>query len=119
MMLNYKEQYILLCSQLMGSIDESTTDEDIQNHNNTMKKLGDLYHQVENISDKSFFLVLLEHSDVQTRMLAAAHCLGLNIYLSEAKSVLKKIAKFKDDPQVAFEAQAILDVWKEQGYLKF
>jgi hypothetical protein len=39
--------------------------------------------------------------------------------ISEAKKVLSSLAKSKANPILAFNAQATLDVWKQQGYLKF
>ena len=35
------------------------------------------------------------------------------------KKVLSSLAKSKSNPILAFEAQATLDVWEQQGYLKF
>lgn len=84
-----------------------------------MKQLRILYYQVEEIEDKSFLLELLSDECERTKVLVAAHCLGLNVYTSEAKKVLSSIAKNKANSIVAFEAQATLDVWKQQGYLKF
>lgn len=111
----YINRYILYGSDL----NDCTTKEDVKKHNAAMKKLSVLYHEVEQLSDKSFLLSLLSNDNIRLRSLVAAHCLGLNVYTSEAKKVLKAIARSKDNPVVAFNAQATLYVWKKQGYLKF
>ncbi len=69
--------------------------------------------------DKSFLLELLSNENDRTKALVATHCLGYGVYVSEAKKVLSSLAKSKANPILAFEAQATLDVWKQQGYLKF
>ena len=115
MMTGYKEQYLLHCANL----NDCTTKEEVKQHNAAMKQLGKLFHQIEGELDKSFLLELLLNENDRTKALVAAHCLGFGVYVSEAKKVLSALAKSKVNPILAFEAQATLDVWKKQGYLKF
>ena len=115
MIKDYKEQYLLYCANLC----DCTTKENVKRHNTAMKQLGKLYHQIESEKDKSFLLELLQNESERTKALVAAHCLGLGVYISEAKKVLSVLAESKANPILAFEAQATLDVWKQQGYLKF
>lgn len=114
-MADHLARYLSLCSHL----NDCTTKADVRRHNAAMKKLGRLYHQIEGEQDRSFLLALLENDDGRTRVLAAAHCLGLGVYLPEAKKVLSALAEAKADPVLAFEAKTTLDVWRQQGYLRF
>ena len=115
MKIDYKNEYLIYSSKL----NDCTTKRDVRIHNAAMRKLGKLYNIVKNEPDKSFFLDLLQDDNERTRMLAAAHCLGLGVYTSKAKRVLTQLSKNNGNPIVAFEAQATLDVWKQQGYLQF
>lgn len=115
MKVNYKEKYLLYSADL----NDCTTKENVKRHNAAMKQLSKLYHQLENEKDKSFLLELLQNKNDRTKLLVAAHCLGLGVYISEAKKVLSILAKNKSNSILAFEAQATLDVWKQQGFLKF
>lgn len=115
MMTDYKELYLLYCADLC----DCTKKEDVKRHNAAMKHLGKLFYQIEGELDKSFLLELLQNENDRTKALVAAHCLGFGVYVSEAKNILSALAKSKVNPILAFEAQATLDVWKQQGYLKF
>ena len=112
---DYKTQYLSYCANL----NDCTTKAEAKRHNTSMKQLCKLFYQVEREQDRSFLLELLKNDDGRTRALVAAHCLGLGVFISEAKRVLKDLARDKTNPILAFEAQATLDVWKKQGYLKF
>ena len=114
-MVKYQELYITLCLELNKGYKKS----DVKAHNIAMKELAKIFYQAKKEQDKSFFLELLRNDSVQVRLIASAHCLGLNIYIGEAKKVLTSIAKDRSNVKLAFEAQATLDVWKQQGYLKF
>lgn len=112
---DYKEQYILYCADL----NKGYSKKDVREHNVAMKKLGELFYKIKNDPDKTFLMELLQVDDKRVASLVAAHCLGLGVYIPEAKKVLSTLAKDKTNPILAFEAQATLDVWKQQGYLKF
>ena len=114
-MTDYKELYLLHCADL----NDCTTKEDVKRHNAAMKRLGKLFYQIEGELDKSFLLELIRNENDYTKALVAAHCLGFGVYVSEAKKTLSALAKTTVNPILAFEAQATLDVWKQQGYLKF
>ena len=112
---NYLELYIYQCSLL----NKGYTKSDIKAHNVAMKELAKIFYHFKEEQDKSLFLELLQNESNQVRLMAAAHCLGLNAYIDEAKKTLVQIAKDRRNAELAFEAQATLDVWKQQGYLKF
>ena len=114
-MVNYFEKYKELCAELT----DATNKDEVKQHNKAMKKLAKLFCEVEKQEDKSFLLELIKDENPRTSTLVAAHCLGLGVYVKEAKSVLKKNSKIKDNPTVAFNAEMTLDVYKSQGYLKF
>lgn len=115
LMINYLELYITHCSAL----NKGYTKRDVKAHNIAMKELAKIFYQVQREKDKSFYLELLHNKSSQVRLIAAAHCLGLNEYIAEAKKTLISIAKDTSNVELAFEAQATFDVWKKQGYLKF
>ena len=112
---NYLELYIYQCSLL----NKGYTKSDVKAHNSAMKELAKIFHHFKGEPDKSLFLELLHNESNQVRLMAASHCLGLNEYIDEAKKTLNQIAKDKRNAELAFEAQATLDIWKKQGYLKF
>lgn len=115
LMIKYKEDYIFHCSAL----NKGYTKKDVKAHNAAMKELAKIFYQVQKEQDKSFYLELLHDNSIQVRLMAAAHCLGLNEYIDEATKTLISIARDKTNVELAFEAQATLDVWKQQGYLRF
>lgn len=114
-MINYIAEYVSLCAALHNGYGKTS----VKKHNVAMKELEKLFHHAKHEQDKSFYLELLQNESSQVQLIAAAHCLGLNEYIREAKKVLRTIAKDKTNPELAFEAQATFDVWKEQGYLQF
>ena len=115
MITDYKGQYLLHCANL----NDCTTKNYVKRHNAAMKQLSKLFYQVEGESDKTFLLELLTTENDRTKALVAAHCLGFGVYVSEAKKVLSALAKSNANPILAFEARATLDVWTQQGYLRF
>ena len=90
-------------------------------HNNAMEQLAKLYYQFE--KDRKYaenlYISLMRHEDDRVRLNAAASCLALNVNITDAQKNLKQISKTNFDPSVRFEAEMTLDIWKEQGYLKF
>lgn len=112
---DYKNQFLKLCLNLK----QGSTKKDIIVHNRSMKGLSKIFYKVQKIEDKSFYLELLHEDSIQVRLIAAAHCLGLNIYVEDAIKTLSNIANNKINNELAFDAQATLDVWKQQGYLTF
>ena len=113
--MNYKELYLLYCSDLNNCTDKN----DVKRHNAAMKKLSKLYAELKPVADKSYLLELLQIGDDRTRSLVAAHCLGYGVYLPEAKRVLSKLSKQHRDPYIAFEAKETLAIYMQQGNLHF
>lgn len=112
---DYIELYLLYCADL----NDCTTKEDVKRHNAAMKRLGKLFYQIQGEPDKTFLLELLQNENDRTKALVAAHCLGFGVHVLEAKKTLSVLTKSKINPILAFEAKAILETWKQQGYLKF
>lgn len=111
----YLELYIHQCSLL----NKGYTKSKVKAHNIAMKELAKIFYHFKEEEDRALFLELLHNESNQVRLMAAAHCLGLNVYIDEAQKTLNQIAKDKHNVELAFEAQVTLDVWKQQGYLKF
>lgn len=107
-------EYYELCREL----NDGTTKEDIRRHNLAMKKLTKLYKKLANVEDKSFVHMLLDNQDVQVSFIVATHCLGWGIYQKEAKKVLNRLARMKDNTELAFDAKMTLEIYKEQGYIE-
>ena len=110
-LLEIKNDYVFYGSML----NDCTSKTKSRKHNKAMGQLSILYHKAETMSDKSFYLELLDNEMPKIRTIVAAHCLGLGIYLDKAQEVLKEIAEYKNDPIMAFEAKATLEVWEKRG----
>lgn len=59
MMMDYKELYLLYCANLCADSNDYTTKEGVKRHNAAMKQLSKLFHQIEDESDKSFFVRII------------------------------------------------------------
>ena len=81
-----------------------------------MGELSKLYSQVKNEHDKSFYLDLLKHPNPRVRRIAAAHCLGMNVYRFRAISALKAIIRESENTHDVFVAKSTIEVWKKQGH---
>ena len=112
---NYFEKYEELCEELT----DATNKEEVKQHNRAMKKLAKLFYEVEKLEDKSFLKELLKHENPRTSTLVASHCLGLGVYIKEAKNTLKRNSRIKNYPTVAFNAEVTLEIYNSQGYLEF
>lgn len=112
---NYKEEYTIIC----GSLEDCTSKSKVKKHNKAMKKLSRLFHEIAAVEDKSFLIDLLGDSNPRTRLIVAAHCLGLKAYVPQAVVVLKELSRDTSNPFISFEADATLNVWKKTGYLSF
>lgn len=116
---NDSQEYVNRYRELCSELNTGTNKEDIKKHNLAMKKLGNLFHQLKQQEDKSFALGLLCDEDISVSSIIAAHCLGWGVYKNEAKKVLKKISRTKNNPLIAFDAEMTLKVYQMQGYLDF
>lgn len=85
-------------------------------HNHAMKSLGKIWRQLKQDPsiDTSFFLQLLEDENLALRKLAAAHCLGLGIYVFKARRTLKNLMREKN-PYISGTAGFTLEAWKRNG----
>ena len=113
---DYANRIVSLCLML----DEYTT-AGVKQHNKAMDGLSIIYHELE--ADKEYaqelYLYLMGHDDDRVKATAAAHSLGLNINVPIAKKTLIKIMRNSSKPLARFNAEMTLQVWKEQGFLKF
>jgi len=67
---------------------------------------------------RSVLPLLFRNENTDTRTLAAAHCLALNVFVKEAEEVLETVASDAAGGIFAFNARMTLKAWREQGYLK-
>jgi len=83
------------------------------------KKVIKLFKLIEkNINlAKEILPELFKHESCKVRIAAAAHCLSLKIFETEAVEILERISNLQIR-FFSFEAKMTLKVWREQGYLK-
>ena len=89
-------------------------------HNRAHRHLGGIWRKLKQDPsiDRSFFLQLLEDENPALRMLSAAHCLGLGVYVPQARKVLKKLTG-STDPYISSTAKFTLDTWRKNGTVRF
>lgn len=97
---------------------------DYRTANTQARTLKRIYQKIESGSmDSAILLELSRHESISVRGWAAAHILGLKQELEKAEGVLDDIAtmsgKSVEENLVIFDAQMVLKIWKERGYLKF
>lgn len=109
----YKSKIIHYSSKLY--CETQNTKLDVLKHNTNFDKLQKIFKQFEKEEDKSLLLELLEHESEKVRLEVAAECLSLNIYIKQAKKVLRKLSKLSGE--LGFVAEMTLEVYQEQGYL--
>lgn len=102
-------------------IEKATLGGDYRANNKYGRKNLRIYRTIsENISDGINILYkLLENDNVVVRTLAAAYCLGLKVNVCQAENVLVEAANDEANGIFGFNAEMTMQVWKEQGYLKF
>ena len=78
-----------------------------------------IYRHMEKDGELAVVMIseLLKHPNDDVSSWAAAHALGLKIFVDEAEKVLERISRKKD--LVSLNAEMTLKVWRERGYLKF
>lgn len=79
-------------------------------------KLTRIYRRMEKnkVLGGEMISKLLKHPNTYVRSWAAAHALGLGIYIDEAVEVLEQIEKTHG--LVRLSAEMTLKVWREKGY---
>lgn len=112
---DYKEEYRRLCNNL----EDCTSKSKAKKHNRAMKELAKLFHDIVSVDDKNFLADLLCDNNPRARLIVAAHCLGLKVYVPKALTVLEELSRDSSNPFISFEAGATLNVWKKTGYLSF
>ena len=100
---------------------EATLKGDYKTGNKECKKLSKIYKIMEKNLDfaKEMLDVLLNDENINVRIWASAHALGLNVKVDKAEDILKEISSIPDIGLLGFNAEMTLKVWKERGYLKF
>lgn len=87
--------------------------------NREYRKLTKIYRKMETDLDiaQQILEKLLIHPNDHVRLWAAAHALGLNLYVNQSIEILEDVSK---RPKfLGFDAKMTLEVWREQGKLSF
>ncbi len=108
-------EYIDLCSKLNNSI-YTVSHASVRRHNTAMSREDNFELEISKQPDlaKEVFKRLLENEDKNVQRHAAAACLlKLGIYAERAVNILEEIYK-GDHRFAAFEAEAVLMVWRKQ-----
>lgn len=96
---------------------------DYKQANKAYDKLKKIYDKLQEQGNEALaekiLTTYLKSGDIGVRLWAAAHCLGLNIYIEEAEKTLEEISKMKGIGIERHDAEMTLKVWKEKGYLRF
>jgi len=111
------EEYIQ-CGVIQG---ESTLTGDYKTGNKAARKLIKIYKLMEQDAQLAVYLLDTSfwHQNINVRIWAASHALGLNVKISEAIAILREISSKEDAGILGFNAEMTLKVYKEQGFLKF
>lgn len=113
---DYKNKYLMLCENLYG-----VTKKEVKKHNKSMELLCELYHEISNdkeLAEELLYDLMMENNE-KVQVICASQCLGLNINVRMAKKTLKKISNKSCDSMVSLNAEMILHIYEEQGYIDF
>lgn len=100
---------------------ESILKGDSKTGNKSVKKLVKIYKLMEkdkNLAVKLLAL-LLEHPEVNVRLWAASHALGLGEFNDQSLAVLGEIKDMTNIGILRLNAEMVLKVYQEKGSLKF
>ncbi len=112
------EEYLRIYHEYGACLAQCPDDfkENADEHNRAMENFGRIWRQIRqdpNV-DVSFYLQLLKDENLALRKLAAAHCLGLEVYVRKARRTLKNLTHEKN-PYIANTASFTLEAWKNNG----
>ncbi|GHU83106.1 hypothetical protein FACS1894196_2470 [Clostridia bacterium] len=113
---NVVEQYVETCQILK----ETALSGDYKRGNKEGRKIVKMFRILENNIELANLSLpkLFCNKNVVTKSKAAAHCIALNIRVSEAEKILEEVANDDSYGIFRFNAEMTLKVWREQGYLK-
>ena len=88
--------------------------------NRNAKKLSKIYYTFKSDEDirRECMPLLLEDSNLEVRLWAAAHCLGLDEYITDALKIINELIK-SNNKSLSIEAEMVLSEYKEKGTLTF
>lgn len=105
-------------AQLWKTQREATYSGDARESNRAMERLIEIFKTFEkdrDMADRVLGQLLKQEATVASGV--AAHCLALNLHISDALAVLRRIKRSRADPILSFEAEMVLKQWKDRGYL--
>ena len=119
-MKKYTKEKILKQYEKSGEIIYHTTlNGDYRKNNREGARLVKIFKEFEKDPDLADECIpeLLKSPNVAVRIKAASYCLALRRNIKLAEKILKNIASDPNNKIFRLNAEMILKVWKEQGYL--
>lgn len=109
-MKDYKGLYIQLCAMKLDNPMDYTDKHKVRGHNSAMRELNSLCEDLKTNIPYAIELLscLLTNENEQVRLIAASHCLKLNICQYQAKAVLLDIQRNSNNRFNSFDAEMIL-----------
>jgi hypothetical protein len=113
-------EIIAQCEESGAKIYTATLEGDYKTNNREGAKLTKIFKRFEKNPDMARECIpeLLKSSNVHVRTEGAAYCLSLNIFVEEGKAALQEIADNEENGIFGFNAEMILKVYAERGYIK-
>jgi len=89
--------------------------------NRAYKKLTKIYRLLEEDKDlaNTILEALFQYENNSVQCWAAAHALGLNIFINKALEILEKISEQKGTSAIGLNAKYTIIEWNKKGYLHF
>ncbi len=111
----YIEKFIKLCKNVAFEPKKNQTKLDVIKHNSAIKKLFKLCDEIGKDKEqaKKIYTELMDIKDETIQLIAASHCLKLDIYIDRAQKVLKDIIQNSQSPFQKFNAELLLETWQE------
>lgn len=100
---------------------EATLDGDYKRGNKAVKKLTKIYKLMEQDDQLAIQIleVLFKDENINIRLCASAHAIGLKLNISQAIALLEEISANSNAGILGFDAEMSLKTYYKQGYLKF
>ena len=90
---------------------------------NFLKRVFIKAEKLININDiepvNIFYAHLRKHKEPNVQLFACAHSLALGIDTQESENILANLSQNKNIGILRLNAEMTLQIWKEQGYLRF
>ncbi len=84
-------------------------------HNRKAKKLIEMYNELEKNKEvaKKVYKELIKNDNEEVKVIAASHCLKLEIYIKESEEILKECISSSKNPILQGEADIVLQLYSK------